>query len=452
MTASEPSAFSRTRLYVYAVSLVAALGGLLFGFDIAIINGALVFLKREFALSDAGTELAASALLVGCIFGAAMTGALGDRYGRRKMLLTAAVLFLLSSVAAAVPRSLAEFAAARFAAGLAVGIVSVLSPLYIAEMSPARIRGRLVSINQLAVVIGMLLAYWMSWMLADLGQSSWRWMFASAAVPSVLFFAALIPLPESPRWLVKEDRIAEAGRVLGRLNPPEDAERELESIRQAVAEESGSLAELFRPGLRRALIIAVSLAILQQISGVNTILFYGSVIFTEHVGSQSASAALLANVVIGFTNFVFTIVSLFIIDRIGRRAILMLAAGGMGASLTVLGLLFKLQPDAAYPILAVILVFVAFFAVGMGPGVWVVMSELFPTRIRGRAMAIATVTLWSACTLLTFTFLSLVNALGPYGTFWLYAGICAFTFLFVWNAVPETKGRTLEEIERSWTA
>ncbi len=452
MSGSSPSALSRTRFYVYAVSLVAALGGLLFGFDIAIINGALVFLKREFGLSDVQTELAASALLAGCIFGAAAAGALSDRYGRRRLLLVAAALFGLSAVAAAAPRNLTEFAGARFAGGLAIGVASVLSPLYIAEMSPARIRGRLVSINQLAIVIGILLAYWVSWLLADLGLVSWRWMFASAAVPSLLFFAALIPLPESPRWLVKEDRIAEAGRVLGRLNPPEEAERELESIRQAVAEESGSLAELFRPGLRRPLLIAVSLAILQQITGVNTILFYGSVIFTEHVGNQSASAALLANVVIGFTNFVFTIVSLFIIDRIGRRAILMLAAGGMGASLTVLGLLFKLQPDAAYPILAVILVFVAFFAVGMGPGVWVVMSELFPTRIRGRAMAIATVTLWSACTLLTFTFLSLVNALGPYGTFWLYAGICAFTFLFVWKAVPETKGRTLEEIERSWTA
>ncbi len=438
------------RTYVYLISLVAAVGGLLFGFDIAIINGALVFLKRQFALTSFQTEVAASALLAGCVVGAATAGALSDRYGRRRILLLAAAIFALSAVAAAVPRNLIEFVAARFLGGLAIGVASVLSPLYIAEMAPADIRGRLVSINQFAIVIGILLAYFVSWILSGIGDSSWRWMFASAALPSAFFLVALLAVPESPRWLVKEGRAQEALAVLARVSGPRHAQAQLEDIRLAVAEETGAVTDLLKPGLRRPLVIAVTLAILQQITGVNTILFYGALIFTEHAGNQTASAALLANVVIGATNFLFTIVALAVIDRLGRRALLMLASGGMAASLALLGLLFKLNPNAIFPILAVILVFVAFFAVGMGPGVWVVMSELFPTRIRGRAMAIATVTLWLACTALTLTFLSLVNAVGPSGAFWLYASICVFTYVFVWRVLPETKGRTLEEIERSW--
>jgi len=439
------------RAYVYVISLVAAIGGLLFGFDIAIINGALVFLKQEFGLTDAQTEIAASALLIGCIAGAATSGTLSDRYGRRKMLIVSAAIFALSAFAAAVPRDLTEFVIARFAGGLAIGVASVLSPLYIAEMSPADIRGRLVSINQLAIVTGILLAYYVSWVLAGIGISSWRWMFASAAVPSVLFLLALLVVPESPRWLVKEGRGGEALRVLGRINSAKDAAAEMEVIERAIEEESGSMLDLLKPGLRRPLMIAVVLAVLQQITGVNTILFYGSLIFTEQVGNQTASAALLANVIVGVTNFVFTIGSLMIIDRIGRRAVLMIAAGGMGVALVVLGAMFRIDSGAAYPILGVILVYVAFFAIGMGPGVWVVMSELFPTRLRGRAMAVATVTLWTACTVLTSTFLTLVNAIGTSGAFWLYASLCFFTFVFVWKVVPETKGKTLEEIERSWT-
>ncbi|MCW5981539.1 MAG: sugar porter family MFS transporter [Bryobacteraceae bacterium] len=442
---------ARNRAYVYFISLVAAVGGLLFGFDIAIINGALVFLKKQFALTDVQTEIAASALLIGCVFGAGVAGAASDRYGRRRMLLISAAMFALSAFAAALPRNLAEFVIARFAGGLAIGVASVLSPLYIAEMAPADIRGRLVSINQFAIVIGILLAYFVSWQLAGLGLASWRWMFVSAALPSALFFVALLRVPESPRWLVKEGRSPEALAVLKKVNGAADADAGLEAIRSAVAEESGSLRQLLEPGLRRPLIIAVGLAILQQITGVNTILFYGSLIYTEHAGGQTASAALLANVIVGATNLVFTVVALAVIDRIGRKAILMLASGGMGLSLIVLGALFRLNPSAIDAILAVILVYVAFFAVGMGPGVWVVMSELFPTRIRGRAMAIATVTLWIACTALTLTFLSLVNAVTVAGAFWIYAGICVFTFFFVWRAVPETKGKTLEEIERSWT-
>jgi sugar porter (SP) family MFS transporter len=440
---------TRNASYAYLISLVAALGGLLFGFDIAIINGALVFLKTEFALTDFQTEIAASSLLLGCVIGTSFAGALSDRLGRRKMLLAAAAVFAFSAVAAALPRDLFQFALARLIGGLAIGVASMLSPLYIAEVSPAAIRGRLVTMNQLAIVIGILAAYFVSWLLSGLGQVSWRWMFASAVLPSAFFLFSLLRVPESPRWLVKEGRFDQAFGVLERLQGPDRARPEMEEIRKTIAEETGSLSQLLEPWLRRPLIIAVSLAILQQITGVNTILFYGSLIFTEHAGNQSSSA-LLANVIIGATNLLWTVIALLVIDKVGRKPLLMIASGGMAVSLVLLGGVFRFQAAGSSLILAVILTYVACFAVGMGPGVWVVMSELFPTSIRGRAMSIATIALWSACLVLTLTFLSLVNTITVSGAFWLYGAICVLTFVFVWRVVPETKGKTLEEIERSW--
>jgi sugar porter (SP) family MFS transporter len=443
------AARARSSAYAYRISVVAALGGLLFGYDTAIINGAIVFIKRQFALTEFQTEVAASALLLGCMLGAAIAGALGDWLGRRRLLIVSAAIFALSSVATAIPRNLAELCVARLCAGVAIGIASMIAPLYIAEVSPAAIRGRLVSLNQLAIITGILLSYLAGWALSALGDSSWRWMFLSAAAPSLLFLLSLVSVPESPRWLVKEERHQEAARILARLG--EDAAERLADIRSAIAEEkAGSLRDLLEPALRRPLVIGLALAILQQVTGINTILYYGSIIFTEQVGTESTSAALWANVIIGAVNAALTVVALVIIDRIGRRSLLMIASGGMGVSLSVLGLIFFVQPSAATLVLALILCYVAFFAVGMGPGVWVVLSELFPTRIRARAMAVATVTLWGACMLISLTFLSLVKAIGASGAFWIYAAMCFLTFFFLWRVVPETKGKTLEAIERSW--
>ena len=439
------------RSKVYLISAAAALGGLLFGFDIAVINGALVFLRKQFALSDLQTEIAASSLLLGCVFGASFAGTLSDRFGRKRILLWAAALFLLSSLGAALPRNLNEFAAARLLGGIAIGMESMLSPLYVAEISPARIRGRLVALNQLAIVVGILCAYLMSWLLQGLGDTSWRWMFASAILPSLLFLISFLRCPETPRWLIQRGEIAEARRVLTMVGADGDMESEIRDIQEAIATESGSLKELFAPGLRRPLIIAVSLAVLQQVTGINTILFYGSLIFTEKVASQTAASALWANVMIGLVNLISTVVALAIIDRIGRKPLLLVAAGGMAISEFLLGLFFWLAPGAVLPILGLVLACVVFFAVGLGPAVWVMMSELFPTRIRGRAMSIATISLWIACLALTFTFLSLARAITVTGAFWIYAGMCVVTFVFVWKLVPETKGKTLEEIERSWS-
>jgi sugar porter (SP) family MFS transporter len=439
-----------SRAYVYRVSLVAALGGLLFGYDTAIINGAIVFLKRHFALSDVQTEVAASSLLLGCVVGASLAGALGDWLGRRKLLLAAAAIFAVSAVATALPRNLVELCLARLAAGVAIGIASMLAPLYIAEVSPAAIRGRLVSLNQFAIISGILISYLAGWLLSHLGEESWRWMFLSAVLPSLLFFFALFTVPESPRWLVKEGRESEALRVLERLGGDGAAAARLQEIRSAISQESGSIRELFQPSLRRPLVIGLMLAILQQVTGINTILYYGSIIFTEQVGARSTSAALWANVVIGFVNLVGTVIALYVIDKLGRKSLLMIASGGMGVSLILLGAVFFVRPSAGSAVLAMILCYVGFFAVGMGPGVWVLLSELFPTRIRARAMSIATVSLWIACMVISLTFLSLVSAISAAGAFWVYAAMCVFTFFFVWRVTPETKGKTLEQIERSW--
>jgi sugar porter (SP) family MFS transporter len=433
---------------VYLIAAVAALGGLLFGFDTAIINGALVFLKKDFGLSDAQTELAASSILFGAVAGAAIAGWLTDRYGRRRLLFGAAALFTVSALAAAVPRTLAEFVAARFAGGLAIGVASLLVPLYIAEIAPARIRGRLVTLNQLAIVTGILLAYVASYYLAGLGLGAWRWMFAAAAVPSLLFMLTLLLVPESPRWLLGRGRAAEALGTLTRLNGPALAAAEAAEIQVSLADEQGAAASLGQPRLRRPLRIAVVLAVLQQITGINTILYYGSLIFTEHSG-QSAASAIGANALIGGINFAGTIVALFVIDRVGRKPLLLVASGGMALALGALVLALRLHAPGPW-LLGLIMLYVACFAVGLGPGVWVVITEIFPNAVRGRAAALATVALWVACTAISFTFLSLVKTAGLAGAFGLYALLSAFTFGFVWWAVPETKGRTLEEIERGW--
>jgi sugar porter (SP) family MFS transporter len=433
--------------YSYRISSVTALSGFLFGFDTAIINGAIVFLRRHFRWTEIETEFAAGSLLAGCALGAGIAGVLSDRFGRKIVLLLAAVIFAFSSVATALPNGLGEFVAARVVAGVAIGIASMLAPLYIAEVSPAAIRGRLVSMNQLAIVLGILISYLTGWAMAGLGEDSWRWMFAVAAVPSLLFFWALFFVPESPRWLVKEGRRDEAAQILARLGEPPS---QLHEIERTIALETGSLRQLLEKGLRRPLVIGVTLAILQQVTGINTVLYYGSIIFTEHAGAASTSAALWANVLVGAMNLVFTVVALFTIDRLGRKVLLISAAAGMGLSLTALGFVFKAGSVTPSSVLALILCYVACFSFGMGPGVWVVISELFPTRIRGRAMSVATVALWLACLLITVTFLSLVKAFTAAGAFWIYAFMCACTVWFVWRFTPETKGKNLEEIEQQW--
>ena len=434
--------------YLYLPAAVAAIGGLLFGFDTAVINGAIVFLKRQFALSDSQTEFGASSLLLGCVFGASLAAFTSDRFGRKKSLLAAAALFTVSSIGAALPRNITEFVVARMVGGLAIGLASTLSPLYIAEISPARIRGLLVSVNQLAIVTGILLSYSVNYGLTGAGPANWRWMFASAAVPSAFFLLTLLSVPESPRWLVQKGRETEAEHILSRIKGRDAARVEILAIHSAVAEESGNVLD---PAFRKPLVVAVLIALFSQFTGINTIIYYGSLVFLEHVPNQTASTALWANVMIGVINFVATILGMYLIDRVGRKPLMTSAFAGMAASLVGIAASIHFQAPAL-AVLLLVLGYVACFAIGIGTGTWVLMSEICPNRVRGRAMSIATLFLWCGTLLVTLTFLSLVRVLTAPGAFLLYAAICIAAILFVRLAVPETKGRSLEEIESWWLA
>ncbi len=434
--------------FVYLIAAIAAIAGLLFGFDIAVINGAIVFIRDQFHLSSLGTEIAASSLLLGAAIGAAFAGILSDRFGRKRILMVCAILFAVSSIGAGLPHALPGFVCARLAAGLATGAASMLAPVYIAENAPPKIRGRLVTFNQLAIVIGILLAYLVNWGLATTGPQGWRWMFIAAAIPAVLLWIGLLFVPESPRWLVKEQRGEEALRVLRKLiGNDAEAEGELQNIRVAIHEERASSLRWYAPKIRRPLIVAIVLAILQQITGVNTVLYYGSLIFRSQAHS-SVSSAVGLNVLIGAINFVGTMVAIVWIDRLGRKPLLLSSAALMAVSLVFLGFAFRMPHLSAWSVMPWMLVYVFAFAIGLGPGTWLLMSEMFPTVVRGQTMAVATVCLWLASLLLTSTFISLLTAMGAPATFWLYAAICVFTVFFIWRAAPETKGKSLEEIEK----
>jgi sugar porter (SP) family MFS transporter len=434
--------------YLYLPAMVAAIGGLLFGFDTAVINGAIVFIRRQFALSDSQTEIAASSLLLGCVIGASVAAFTSDRFGRKRVLLAAAALFTISSIGSALPRDLFQFVIARVMGGVAIGIASTLSPLYIAEISPARMRGLLVCLNQLAIVTGILLSYSVNYLLTGAGPANWRWMFASAAIPSVCFLFTLLFIPESPRWLVQKGRESAAEHFLSHIVGSHAAAGEIQAIRAAISEESGNLLD---PAFRKPLIVAILIALFSQFTGINTIIYYGSLVFLEHVPKQTASTALWANVVIGAINFVATIVGMLLIDRAGRKPLLMSAFAGMALSLLGVSAAIRFEATGIV-VLIFVLTYVACFAVGVGTGTWVMMAEICPTRVRGRAMSLATVCLWCGTLLVTFTFLSLVHVFTAPGAFLFYATVSVAAFLFVWCIVPETKGRTLEEIERWWLA
>ena len=434
--------------YVTFVSITAALGGLLFGFDTAIIAGATRFLKDQFQLSSFGEGLAVSIVLVGCMVGAMLAGAASDRLGRKRFLMISAVLFFASSIGCALPQNLGQFLVFRFVGGLAIGSVSIVSPLYISEIAPARIRGALVSVNQMAIVSGILIAYFVNWVLVGAGAGNWRWMFATGAAPAVIFFLLVLGVPESPRWLMKQGREAEARDVLGRVNAPAAADAEARNIRDALALEEGRLRELLKPGFRTALLVGVVLAVFQQITGINAVIYY-SPRFFEAAG-LARGAALLQSTITGAVNVLFTLVAIAFVDRLGRKKMLLFGTAGMGLSFVLLGAAFKFHAFGSGGILLFTLCYVAFFAMTQGPIVWVVIAEIFPTRVRGRAMAIATAALWIADFVVSLTFPILADRFHETFAFWLYAAMCLLAVIFIGKVLPETKGKSLEEIERTW--
>lgn len=448
---------SGSMIYVSLLTSVAALGGLLFGYDTAVIAGAIGYLKAHFALDEVQEGWAVASVLVGCMIGAALAGPISDRLGRKRALLLAAVLYAVSAIASAVPREFWQLVAARLLGGLGVGMASLVSPLYIAEVAPAGIRGRLVSLNQIAIISGMLIVSIVNWWIASPVDSSWnvslgwRWMFGSETLPAVLFLVLLLPVPESPRWLAKQDRREEAQRLLVRLNGPAQARRAMVEIQQALALESGALRELLRPGLRAVVVIAVILAVLQQVTGINAVVYYAPKVFKTSGYEVTDARALLQTVALQAVNLLFTLVAVRLVDRAGRRPLLLITSAAMGISLFLLGAAFHLGLSPKW-VFALTLVYIGSFAVAMGPVVWVVLAEIFPTRIRGRAMAVATVALWIADYAVVQMVPSMFAKLGKDVSFWAYGAMCAVAFVFVFRFIPETKGKTLEQIERTWLA
>ncbi len=446
-------------LFVVGISSVASLGGLLFGYDTSVVSGAIGSLRTRFVLDGAMTGWAASCALAGCMIGVALAGPASDRLGRRKVLLGAAVFFLVSALGTALPRNITEFVIFRMLGGVGVGAASMVSPLYIAEVSPPRFRGRMVSLNQLAIVSGILLAYFVNYFIAGAGDEAWnvalgwRWMFGAEALPAVLLLVLLFFVPESPRWLVKEGRREQAGAILRRAAGSALAHSEMQRIEAALGQGKAKIAELLRPGMRTVLVIGIALAVLQQVSGINVIMYYAPEIFKQ-VGS-SADVAMLQTVAVGSVNMIFTFVAIWAVDRLGRRPLMIWGATGMALAQAGIGI-SAFTGASPWLLVAFVLGFIACFASSMGPVVWVVLSEIFPTRIRGRAMGLATISLWGANLVVSQTFPMLnenpwlVKVFNHSFPFWVYGALCVVTVVFVMRLIPETRGKPLEEIEKLW--
>jgi sugar porter (SP) family MFS transporter len=435
---------------VYLVAAVAALGGLLFGYDTGVISGAALFIEREYGLSALGIEVVVSSVLVGAVLGAMAGGFLADRLGRRVSLILLGALFGLGAVGSALAPSVAWLVAGRAVVGVAIGSASFITPLYISEVSPPDRRGALVSLNQLAITVGILVSYLADYALAASG--GWRWMLGLAALPALLLGAGMAFLPETPRWLVAHGRTEEARGVLAGWSGGRDIGAEIEEIRRGLDRPVGSWAELLSPGLRVALIVGVGLGVFQQVTGINTVIYYAPMI-CRSAGFESDAAAILATVGVGAVNVAMTVVSMWLIDSAGRRPLLLVSLGGMVLSLAVLALAFggaAKEGSLGWVTVAGLMVYVGSFAVGMGPVFWLLIAEIYPLRVRGKAMGVATLANWGANLLVALTFLSLAKALGRSGAFWLYAAVGVAAWLFAYFLVPETRGRSLEEIEAGW--
>ena len=397
-------------------------------------------------------EIVVSSVLLGSLVGAMVGGVLADRLGRRRLLMITAVVFGLGAIGAALSPGTTWLIAARITAGGAIGVASFVAPLYISEIAPVAIRGKLVSVNQVALTSGIVVSYLIDYAFA--GSHAWRWMFALAVIPAAAFGVGLLFIPNSPRWLVARGHVDQARDILKRIRAPERVEGELGEIRHSVSQQKGHWSQLFSMPLRPAMIVGVGLAIAQQITGINTVIYYAPTIF-KFAGLSSASVAILASVGVGVVNVILTLVAMQLIDRVGRRPLLLVSLAGMALSLFVLGLAFSLPQLAGslgWIAVTSLMVYVGAFAVGLGPVFWLVLSEIYPLRIRGRAMSIGTVANWSTNLIVALSFLTLTQVLGKPATFWLYGVISVGAWLFAFFLVPETKGKTLEEIEAHWRA
>ena len=454
----------QTTTYLFLICLVSAMGGLLFGYDWVVVGGAKIFYEPFFHLENSAAlrGWAMSSALVGCLVGALLSGSWSDRYGRKKMLIVASALFVASAVGTGAVDSFFWFNVYRIVGGLGIGIASNVSPVYIAEVSPAAVRGKFVSINQLTIVLGILLAQLANWQIGayftsgseTLSETSvewaWRWMFWAELVPAGLFFILSFLIPESPRWLAAVGRKENAGLILTRIAGKDYARQTLAELEQLTGqqEEKVHWRLLLQPNVRGVLLIGIVLAVFQQWCGINVIFNYAHEIFSA--AGYAVSDVLMNIVVTGITNVIFTFVAIYTVDKWGRRTLMFVGSAGLALIYFLLGSGYFWEVSG-WPMLLLVVLAIACYAMSLAPVVWVVLSEIFPVRIRGMAMALSTFFLWVASFLLTYTFPILNEAVGAAGIFWLYGGICLAGFLFIRAKLPETKGKTLEELEKELT-
>ncbi|WP_370459936.1 sugar porter family MFS transporter [Bacteroides sp. 519] len=455
--------YKHKKTYLLLITFVSAMGGLLFGYDWVVIGGAKIFYEPFFGLdgSAAMRGWAMSSALIGCLVGALLAGLWSDKYGRKKMLIIAAALFSISAYGTGAVDNFTWFIIYRILGGFGIGIASNISPIYIAEVSPASVRGRFVSLNQLTIVLGILAAQIVNWQIGDYYMPdknvlspdgvewAWRWMFWAELVPALIFFVLAFIIPESPRWLVVNQKKSAAHNVFAKIGGEKYADAEMLEIEKTAGnQEKTDWKALFQPNVRKVLIIGIVLAIFQQWCGINVIFNYAHEIFSA--AGYAVSDVLMNIVVTGVTNVIFTFVAIYTVDRWGRRALMFVGSAGLAIIYIILGSCYYFG-ITGLPMLLLVVLAIACYAMSLAPIVWVVLSEIFPTRIRGAAMAVATFFLWVASFVLTYTFPIMNETLGASGTFWIYGGICVAGFLFIRSQLPETKGKTLEEIENELT-
>ncbi len=444
--------------------MVTAMGGLLFGYDWVVIGGAKPFYEKFFGITNSPSlqGWAMSCALVGCLVGAIFSGLLSDKYGRKRLLILAAFLFVLSAIGTGATSHFTLFIIYRIIGGVGIGLASNLSPMYIAEVSPGTVRGKFVSLNQLTIVIGILAAQLVNWQLAEPvplnatnaeilnswnGQTGWRWMFWMEIIPAGLFFILMFFVPESPRWLAKNEKESKAVAILSKIGGKDYAQGEINNINENTLglSEKINLKELLSPNLRKVLIIGIVIAVFQQWCGINVIFNYAEEIFSS--AGYGVSDILFNIVITGSVNLIFTLVAIFTVDRLGRRALMLMGAGGLAGIYALMGTAYFFE-ITGWPLLILVISAIACYAMSLAPVTWVVLSEIFPNRIRGAAMAVATIALWIACFILTYTFPLLNHFFGASGTFWLYGVISIAGFMFIYKKLPETKGKSLEDIEK----
>jgi len=450
--------------YILFISLVSAMGGLLFGYDWVVIGGAKPFYERFFDIASSANlqAWAMSSALIGSILGAVVSGIVSDKYGRKLPLMLSALLFTLASAGTGAAASYQVFIIFRLIGGIGIGLASALSPMYIAEVAPSHLRGRFVSLNQMTIVIGILAAQVINLLIADKvpagatdefiqaswnGQMGWRWMFYACGIPAAMFFLLTFFLPESPRWLMKAGNGEKAFPTLKKIGGEEYARQEMTNIQSTLNDVSEKMdfKTLFNPKFRTVLIIGIVLAVFQQWCGINTVFNYAEEIFSA--AGYGVSDTLFNIVITGSVNLIFTLVAMFTVDKWGRKNLMVFGSVGLAFTYILLGAAFYFQLKGI-AVLTLVVVAIAIYAMSLAPIVWVILSEIFPNRIRGAAMALATFSLWVACFVLTYTFPLLNKGLGAAGTFWVYATICLLGFVFILIKLPETKGKSLEDIEK----